>query len=282
VVAISQHRRALDIDNVELAAQPLVPWAGIESLDIAARIDTGAQVLLQLLDIIGRSDGALARHDGLTEGDDAIQRIGPGRRIAIEREGRHTERTHRSGEDHSRAGHLHDKVLLDLAADGYGDHGRSQPRRVDYQMADGTGAHRVELVGHVGIEPPVAVDIGWLVEVGADLAAAVDGGEAESTGTADEGHVRRGEDHPTHRGSDGFDGRGAGLGAFAPDQGVDDRDSVGLDHDSGVGHAPPEGLAEPYRDPGGNVLEHGAVLTPEVPAPQVRQAGRPLVNLIVV
>ena len=123
-------------------------------------------------------------------------------------------------------------------------------------MAHRAGGHVVELVGDVGVEAAIAGDVRRLIEVGADLAGAVDRRQPETSCSAHIGHVRRGEDDPAHRRADRLDGGGAGLGAAAPDQGVDHGEAVGFDHDSGVGHPSPGRLTEPHRHPGCHVLQH--------------------------
>ena len=132
-------------------------------------------------------------------------------------------------------------------------------------MAHRTSGHVVELVGDVGIEPTVAGEVRRLIEVGADLAGAIDRGEAETGCSADIGHVRRREHHAAYRRAECLDGGGAGLGAAPPDEGVDHGEAVGFDHDSGVGHPSPGRLAQPHRYSGRHALQHPNHLLREAP-----------------
>src|SRR5437773_10466600 len=120
-IAVGQHRRPLDIDGIELTAHPAIPRPRSEPADVAARIDTSPQVLLEQRDVAGRADRALAGHDDRAELDDSVERIGPGCRIAVERQWWHSERAHCAGEHDTCAGHLYDEVLFDLTGGGHGD-----------------------------------------------------------------------------------------------------------------------------------------------------------------
>ena len=103
VVARGEQRGPFDVHLVVLAVGPVVPRPGPDAGRVAGGRDAGAQVGLELPDLLLAADGAVAGDDDRCEVDQPLELVGPPGRVALPAQRGGPEAAHRARRTGSRA-----------------------------------------------------------------------------------------------------------------------------------------------------------------------------------